>query len=132
MMYHRVFGDTPDVRAYGVRFRTLLVTMLLVVAACFVSSLLVTIFACLPVPRNWDKTISGRCVATVPWWYSYAALNISTDLIILAMPLPLINGLMQIQRRQKMVLMGIFMLGGLYVCSEFYVIWHADKSPVSV
>jgi hypothetical protein len=113
MMYHRVFGDTPDVRAYGIRFRSLLIAMLTVVGASFLASLIVTIFACVPLARSWDKSVAGHCVATVPWWYSYAALNIVTDLIILAMPLPLINGLQQIGRRQKVVLMGIFTLGGL-------------------
>jgi hypothetical protein len=52
-------------------------------------------------------------VQTIPWWFAYAALNISTDIIILALPMPLIRGLMQITRRQQFILMGVFVIGAL-------------------
>jgi hypothetical protein len=112
-MYRRVFGDTPDIRAYGVKFRTLVRIMLAICVCTFVATSIVGVFACHPVRYAWNRSIPGGCVQTIPWWFSYAALNISTDIIILALPIPLINGLMQITRRQKMVLMGVFLLGAL-------------------
>ncbi|KAK5164744.1 uncharacterized protein LTR77_009407 [Saxophila tyrrhenica] len=114
-MYQRIFGDTPDVRSYGMKFRTLVRVMLSVVVLSFVSTSIVGIFACHPVRYAWNRSIDGGCVETTPWWFSYAAINISTDVAILALPIPLINGLMRITKRQKMVLMGVFLLGA-FVC----------------
>ena len=84
-----------------------------VVIGTFISTSLVGIFACHPIRYSWDKTIDGECVQTIPWWFAYAALNISTDIIILALPMPLIKGLMQITKRQKYILMGVFVVGAL-------------------
>ena len=84
-----------------------------VVVGTFVSTSLVGIFACHPIRYSWNKSLDGKCVSIIPWWFSYAALNISTDVIILALPMPLIKGLIQITKRQKMVLMGVFLLGAL-------------------
>lgn len=115
LLYQRVFGDTPNVKAYGVRFRILLWIMMSIVIGTFISTSIVGIFACNPIRYSWNKdpAIGGSCVSTVPWWFAYAALNISTDIIILALPIPLINSLMQITRRQKVILMGVFVVGAL-------------------
>lgn len=113
LMYQRIFGDTPDVRAYGIRFRTSLYFMMAVVVAGFLASELVGIFACLPVQRSWDHSVPGSCILTTPWWFSYSAINISTDIVILALPMPLISGLLQVTKRQKLGLMAVFALGGL-------------------
>lgn len=86
-----------------------------VVVASFIVTSFLGIFACNPIRYSWNKdpAIGGTCLATVPWWFSYAALNISTDIVILAIPLPLLKSLMQITRRQKMILIGVFVVGGL-------------------
>lgn len=84
-----------------------------IVVGTFVSTFIVGIFSCDPVKYSWDKSLDGHCVDTVPWWFTYATLNMLTDIMILAMPIPLINGLMKITKRQKYVLMAIFLLGAL-------------------
>lgn len=84
-----------------------------VVVGTFIATSIVGIFSCDPIQYNWVKTIDGTCVQTIPWWFAYAALNISTDIIILALPIPLIKSLMQITRRQKFILMGVFIVGAL-------------------
>ena len=88
--------------------------MFLVIGS-FISTSIVGIFACDPIRYSWNKdpAIHGSCVATMPWWFTYAGLNISTDIIILALPIPLLNSLMQITGRQKVILMGVFVVGAL-------------------
>lgn len=113
LFYRRVFGDTPDIRAYGIKFSHLLSGMLTVVVGAFVATSIVGIFSCRPLRYAWDKSLDGTCVSAIPWWFSYAALNISTDVIILLMPLPLIKGLMHVTKRQKIVLSAVFLLGAL-------------------
>lgn len=89
--------------------------MIFIVMGTFISTSIIGIFACNPIRYSWNKdpSIDGTCVKTVPWWFAYAAINISTDIIILALPIPLIKSLMQITRRQKFILMGVFVVGAL-------------------
>ncbi|KAK4504950.1 hypothetical protein PRZ48_002913 [Zasmidium cellare] len=115
LMYQRVFCDTPALKAYGLSFRLWMRILMTIVVATFVSTFIVGIFSCIPVQYSWDKSLKGHCVETIPWWYTYATLNMLTDIMILALPIPLINGLMKITKRQKYVLMGIFLLGA-FVC----------------
>ena len=88
--------------------------MLAVMAACWFSSTVISIFACVPLARSWDKTVKGGCVTTSPWWFAYAGLNISTDIFIWLLPMPLIRRL-QAPWRQRIVLMLIFSVGALCV-----------------
>lgn len=112
LLYRRIFGDTPGIRAWGLNFNWTVKVYLVLICVTFVSVEIVTIFACLPIARSWDKSIPGGCVQLVPWWYSYGAMNIFTDLTILLLPMPLIQRL-EIPARQKAGLFAIFGLGGL-------------------
>lgn len=67
---------------------------------------------CIPVARFWDPTIPGHCLSQKDLWYSNAGMHIATDLAILAIPIPALSRL-DLPRKQKIVLMGIFALGGL-------------------
>lgn len=71
--------------------------------------------SCLPVPFYWDKSIEGgRCVSLVAFWFALAAFNIVTDLSVWLLPMPVLKSL-QLPRKQKYSLIGVFALGGLYV-----------------
>lgn len=69
-------------------------------------------FMCLPVAYFWDKTIDGHCMNQLAFWFSNAALNICTDLIVFGFPMPLLKRL-QLPKNQKIGLMIIFAFGGL-------------------
>jgi hypothetical protein len=47
-------------------------------------------------------------------WFTFAATSIVTDLAIWLLPMPVLKSL-QLPRKQKYSLMGVFALGGLYV-----------------
>lgn len=79
-----------------------------------VSQLLVVIFTCSPVQKFWETSLVGTCIPNLPFWYINAAGNILTDLAIFVMPLPVLNRL-QLRKKQKYFLLGIFSLGFLYV-----------------
>ena len=53
----------------------------------------VTIFQCTPVPRAWDKDVDGTCINTMAFWYSHSIWHAATDVIIFAMPMPVIKSL---------------------------------------
>jgi hypothetical protein len=66
-------------------------------------------FMCVPVQFFWGVG-EGSCMNRLAFWFSNAALNIATDLIIFIMPMPLIRGL-QIPKKQKIGLMVLFACG---------------------
>lgn len=111
-MYHRTFCATSDVRSYGIRLKYLIWVIMFVCACCFIGFQAAGIFACMPIARNWDKSVPGSCIPSKPRYYAYVAFNFVTDIMILVLPLPLINRL-NITRRQKFGLIVVFCLGSL-------------------
>lgn len=71
-----------------------------------------SIFACIPVRAFWTKEPGARCINQFAMWFTNAAINILTDFAIIALPMPVVRGL-NLARRQKQALGGIFAVGGL-------------------
>lgn len=65
---------------------------------------------CYPVAAFWDTSVEGQCLNQLAIWYVMAAVNLITDFVVFSLPLPVIKGL-QLPRRQKAMLMGVFCLG---------------------
>ncbi|KAJ8114955.1 hypothetical protein OPT61_g3276 [Boeremia exigua] len=72
-----------------------------------------SIFACVPVHAFWTKE-PAHCIDQFAMWFTNAAINITTDFIIIILPMPVIRRL-QLGKRQKSALIGIFAVGG-FVC----------------
>jgi len=86
--------------------------MLVVIVLFGVSSVITGIFTCTPISYFWNRTIEGHCINEAAFWFTNAAINIITDIILWAMPLPVLNSL-QLPSRQKYGLMIVFAIGGL-------------------
>lgn len=71
-----------------------------------------SIFTCWPIETYWMFVVGaqGACMDKTGLTFSNAAINIATDIVLIAVPMPLLWRL-QIPRRQKYVLMGLFCLG---------------------
>lgn len=106
LFYHRIF----PVRRVAV---VLYIFGAFIVVWCL-SALIVTVFVCRPIRYFWDKSIDGKCINFYAFILAEAILTVVTDVIILAIPMPLVWRL-NITRRQKLALSGIFMLGA-FVC----------------
>ncbi|KAN0092112.1 hypothetical protein V8E51_017959 [Hyaloscypha variabilis] len=80
--------------------------------AAFTSNIL----QCTPVSYFWNKAQPGHCIpnALITIGMTNGVLSFVGDLVILALPIPMIWKL-QINTRRKMALNGIFLLGG-FVC----------------
>ncbi|KAF2005282.1 hypothetical protein P154DRAFT_425083 [Amniculicola lignicola CBS 123094] len=105
VQYHRIFATR--------HFRIICRSVLGVVAAYGIWTLLGSIFICTPVAFFWDKTIpGGTCLNQALVWYMNAGVNIVTDFTILLLPMPIIRGL-NIPKAQRRALMVIFALGGI-------------------
>ncbi|QSS60326.1 integral membrane protein [Histoplasma capsulatum] len=64
--------------------------------------------------RFWDDTVEGNCLNRDAFWLSTAIVHIVTDVVLLAMPMPILIRL-NIPKRQRIALVLVFALGGLYI-----------------
>lgn len=104
-LYLRIFIDKT--------FRWICFSGIAFIASSGMAFILATIFQCTPVAGYWDRAIKGaHCIKSEPFWFSYAMINIVTDVAILALPVRQIIKL-QLPRRDKIGLMGVFLIGGL-------------------
>ncbi|PWY85492.1 hypothetical protein BO83DRAFT_374232 [Aspergillus eucalypticola CBS 122712] len=68
-----------------------------------------TILECHPIPKVWNTTIPGTCIAQFQWYISTAALSSTIDLYILCLPIPMIWGL-QVSLKRRVYLLTAFMM----------------------
>ncbi|PYH47899.1 uncharacterized protein BP01DRAFT_335541 [Aspergillus saccharolyticus JOP 1030-1] len=73
------------------------------------------VFFCIPVHAFWDTSMPRTCLSEAVVWCLNAAFQISTDLLLVVLPMPLVIRL-QIPKRQKVALIFIFALG-FFVCA---------------
>lgn len=104
LQYHRIFSNTiiRKIIIVGLVFLTLWGITL-----CFLLPLV-----CVPVAAFWDPDVDGFCLNSGTIWYVMAGVNVVTDFSIFTMPIPVISSL-QLPKRQKAMLMVVFMLGVL-------------------
>ncbi|MCJ1309868.1 hypothetical protein MMC25_003529 [Agyrium rufum] len=105
-LYHRIFntGRFP-------RYNLSLMAFILTYSIAFI---LVSVFQCIPIQKSWNKALSGYCVNNEGQWYSFAVLNIISDIAIMILPMPVIQKL-QLPKGQKIGLSLVFLLGA-FVC----------------
>lgn len=103
MQYLRIFATTT-----AMRYATL--ATLAFVILYTLEAILLSIFSCTPVDLFWNRTKTGHCVDFKALWFTHAALNIFSDVLIISLPMPVIKNL-NIPRKQKFALMAIFALG---------------------
>ncbi|KAL7276627.1 hypothetical protein RUND412_000363 [Rhizina undulata] len=89
----------------------------------FVSNI-VLLFQCTPIQYAWDKSIpGGKCLRLAEFYYANAALNITTNLAVYLLPMPMLWGT-NMPKRQKYGLCGIFGLGGFACISSIVRLLH--------
>ena len=69
---------------------------------------------CIPVNKFWDPSVEGACLDIAKFNYGLQIPNILSDFILLVMPMKVVWTL-PIPKSQKMLLSGVFLVGGLYV-----------------
>lgn len=106
LFYRRIFGMTKSM--WFCVFLTL---------GYFVACYIAFLVCCRPVSYYWTQytdSSGGICVFSLYSFYiGNAAANVATDVVILLVPMSLVWKL-QMRPFQKVLVCGIFMLGGLY------------------
>lgn len=107
LFYRRIFGMT-----YTIWFCVFLTI------GYFISGTIAFLACCRPVSYFWTQFAEhsgGKCVFNLyPFYVTHAAINVATDGIILLVPIPIVWKL-QMRWTQKLMLSGIFLVGGLCV-----------------
>ena len=104
-LYHRIFFV---VRSFTI---TLWAVGIFIICYCIMQSF-ASIFQCMPIYSNWEVGVEHYCINVDLGATILAALNVLTDFVILILPMPLLYKL-QKPLKQKLQIMGIFLLGGL-------------------
>ncbi len=104
MFYHRTFVSTG--------FRRAVWAVGAFIFVYFLAFTIVAIFQCRPIRLAWDKTLDGTCIDYVPYFKASSIVNLVTDIFLLVMPL-FVVWRMNVTRRQKIAVTGIFALGSL-------------------
>jgi hypothetical protein len=91
-------------------FKWVSILLLAVIASYTLITVFLGFFQCDPVSRAWTRSGPGKCIDLTPFWTSNASFSISTDFILLLLPIPLLLRL-QIPAGQKLGLIPVFGLG---------------------
>jgi hypothetical protein len=91
--YLRVAGFN---RTYAI---VLYVTLGLVTVSQFIFTFLLS-FACSPVARQWDPSIPGTCINTLPTYFALGGTSLAWDVLIIILPFPILRRL-QLDKRKK-------------------------------
>ncbi|KAJ5804205.1 uncharacterized protein N7518_000508 [Penicillium psychrosexuale] len=92
------------------RYRKIIIATIVV---CVVNQLIfafIISISCIPVAKQWDTSLKGHCIQTIPFYFALGGTSIVLDLIIIALPLPVLWKL-QLHLKQKVLLACLFALG---------------------
>jgi hypothetical protein len=104
LLYLRIFVQK--------RFRMACWILLGFVTLFGIATTLASVFQCTPIARTWNKSIKGVCVNTTIFWYANAGFSIVGDLVLLALPMPILYNL-KLPLNQRLAVMLVFSLGTL-------------------
>ncbi|KAI5918256.1 hypothetical protein F4810DRAFT_715711 [Camillea tinctor] len=109
LMYNRIFAVSPIFR-----YQLLVVSSLVVawLVWCFIA----TLTSCLPHKWDWINTLANPryCLKTELMWLGLGVSEIILDTLIIMIPINVVVR-MHLSLKQRLVAMGIFLLGGMYV-----------------
>lgn len=97
--------------------------MIIIIAGYSIGIFFSYIFACDPIQKAWDATITtGSCINLPALYIVTAVLGVATDFVIALIPLPVVLRL-QLSKKHKAGLVLLFTIGSLYDLS-------AHSSPI--
>jgi hypothetical protein len=105
LLYYRIFGVIKA-------FRWALYAAGLLVVGYYIACVITSIAGCSPVNKFWDPSVPGNCINQVEFFRYNGVANMLLDVVVLCLPYPMAWRL-QTTARQKFILTGLFLLGGL-------------------
>ncbi|KAG5924436.1 hypothetical protein E4U42_004635 [Claviceps africana] len=98
-------------------FRVCSCTLLGIIAADMIAAVGVSIWQCSPIEGAWDESVRSTCISLPGIRYANAVFSISTDVLILLLPIqPIWQSKLPLIQKRTLVL--VFALGGLATVSS--------------
>ncbi|KAK1251524.1 hypothetical protein MKX07_007003 [Trichoderma sp. CBMAI-0711] len=91
-------------------YRLIPISIAVIVTMAHIAFLLVFLFLCIPVEKQWEPLIPGHCADAVPFYLTFSSLTIIFDVTTLILPFPVLLKL-QMKIRRKIALLCLFALG---------------------
>lgn len=117
-------------------YRTIIIVAIVAVVVNQVIFTFLFIFPCRPIAMQWDSDLSGKCIDTLKSYYALAGTSLGFDLLIIALPLPVLWNL-QLGKRQKVALCCVFAIGFFVTIIQIIRIFtiarlktYTDSKPV--
>ncbi|PSN72084.1 hypothetical protein BS50DRAFT_544407 [Corynespora cassiicola Philippines] len=103
----------------SVAFRIAINATLFLIVGAYTGIFFSLLFACRPIAASWDPTLTtiAKCVNRGAIYITTAVVGIVTDVILLAIPIPLIWRL-QMPLKQKIGLTGMFVIGSITIVTS--------------
>ncbi|KAI9170656.1 integral membrane protein [Paramyrothecium foliicola] len=86
------------------------IAIAVIITMAHIAFVCVFLFICIPISMQWDSSVTGRCADTVTFYLTFSALTLVFDVVVMVIPFPVLLT-SQIQKRKKIVLLGLFALG---------------------
>ncbi|CAI7660172.1 hypothetical protein N7533_001066 [Penicillium manginii] len=103
------------------RIRPFLITVYLLMGFLVVAGLWMVLsgfFCCVPISYFWrHRHSTGHCLPKGPVWFTNAAIQIMTDIIILILPMPIVSKL-RLPKRQRAGIMIVFGVGVVVIATS--------------
>ncbi|KAK8135153.1 hypothetical protein PG984_007165 [Apiospora sp. TS-2023a] len=96
-------------------FRRFVIVTIIVVAGYTLGAVFALIFGCNPLAKSWDSTITGgTCIDRDTLYFVMGILNVATNGVMLALPIPAVLSIAR-PNRQMVGLLVMFVIGGATV-----------------
>ncbi|MCJ1408579.1 hypothetical protein MMC19_002654, partial [Ptychographa xylographoides] len=129
LLYRRMFPTTATPFVWRAAWYFVMAWVILWWLGCG----LATLFQCTPISFFWNQLAgdtSGFCINEYSFLAANAALNITSDIMILMLPMPIVWDL-HIKKSQKLAISTIFLLGG-FVCVASVIRYTYLKQVIPV
>ncbi|KAK2774617.1 hypothetical protein FQN53_003551 [Emmonsiellopsis sp. PD_33] len=97
-----------------------------IIIAFTTATVFASIFQCTPIEYAFKKKLpgGGTYISFAAFWYANATFNILSDLVLIALPAPVISTL-QLPRKSKIALCGIFAVG-IFIGSSMWTVIESN------
>ena len=94
------------------KFQVAIYSVAAFVGVCFLSLFIALLLQCRPLSAFWNPTTTAGCFDLYRFYVASAAINLASDMVVLALPMPMVWSL-QLSFRRKIALSFVFLVGGL-------------------
>ncbi|TFB07666.1 hypothetical protein CCMA1212_000243 [Trichoderma ghanense] len=91
-------------------YRLIPISIAVIVTMAHIAFMLVFLFLCIPVEKQWEPLVPGHCADAVPFYLTFSSITIVFDVTTLILPFPVLLKL-QMKTRRKVALLCLFALG---------------------